>query len=54
MEKFKNFSIGGEWAITRECATYNRTASGKGWKSKPDTVTREAVTVEFYNNFITN
>lgn len=52
MTKFKNFSIGGEWAITRECATYSRTASGKGWKNKPDKVTRETVDAEFYNRFV--
>jgi hypothetical protein len=52
MDKFKHFGIGGEWAITRECAVYSRTASGKGWKSKPDTVTRETVDTEFYNRFI--
>lgn len=52
MDKFKNFGIGGAWTITRECAVYTRTASGKGWKRTPDTVTRETVTVDFYNNFI--
>lgn len=52
MAKFKNFSLGGAWTITRECATYSRTASGKGFKSKPDTVTRETVNAEFYSRFV--
>lgn len=30
---------------------FSRTASGKGWKSKPDTVKQEIIPAEYYYNY---
>ena len=42
----KNFTI------TKTVEHYTQTASGKGFKSKPDSVTTETVTAEHYKNYI--
>ena len=36
--------------ITMTTKTYSRTASGKSWKSKPDSTKKESLTDEGYNN----
>ena len=42
------------YLILRSIETYSRTASGKSWKSKPDTVENEIVPPEHYTNYITS
>lgn len=49
---YKDFKLYGAWRIERVCKRYSRTDSGKSWRRNPDTVTRESVSVDFYNNFI--
>ena len=40
--------------IIMEKKTYSRTESGKGWKSKPDTIEREEITLENLKNRTSN
>lgn len=50
-EKFSYTNNG--YLILRTIETYSRTASGKSWKSKPDTIENEIVPPEHYTNYIT-
>lgn len=38
--------------ITYTRETFYRTASGKSWKSKPEKVTSDIVSPEFYSNYV--
>ena len=50
---YSKFSISGEgYIITKKEATYTRTASGKGWKSKPDSIETKIVDGRHYSNYI--
>lgn len=51
---YRKFSYTNEnYLIFRTIETFSRTASGKSWKSKPDTVENEIVPPEYYTNYIT-
>lgn len=39
------------YKITQTTETFTPTASGKSWRSKPDTVEVEEITMEHYNNY---
>lgn len=52
---YRKFSYTNEnYLIFRTIETFNRTDSGKSWKSKPDTVENEIVSPEYYTNYITS
>lgn len=40
------------YRITKTEKRYSRTASGKSWKKNPDSVTKEEITKEHYDNYI--
>ena len=40
------------YKITQTTETFTLTASGKSWRSKPDTVETEEITMENYRNYI--
>lgn len=42
----------GNWTIKHTRYEYERTESGKSWKTKPAIETSEIVDTEFYNNFV--
>lgn len=51
---YKEFTYTNEdYLIFRSVETYNRTDSGKGWKSKPDIVENTIIPPEHYTNYIT-
>jgi len=52
-EEARKFKFSGEWLILRTLKTYTRTASGRCWKSHPDSITREVITPREYENYIT-
>ena len=55
MMDYKKFKFTDDrYLITCTTETYSRTASGKNWKSKPDSVKTEVVDAEFYTNYITS
>lgn len=49
---YRYFGITTSATITREHAVYYRTASGKGWRSKPAETGTEVITCESYNNYV--
>lgn len=51
-KEYSNFGFSGNYVILMEKKTFTRTASGKGWKSKPDEVKRSVFTPTQYNNFL--
>lgn len=51
---YRNFKYTNEnYLIFRTIETFSRTASGKSWKSKPDSIKNEIVKPEYYTNYIT-
>lgn len=38
--------------ISMKKETFNKTTSGRSWKSKPETTETETITAEFYKNYI--
>lgn len=51
---YRNFEYTNEnYLIFRTIETFSRTASGKSWESKPDSIENEIVKPEYYTNYIT-
>lgn len=46
------YSINNGYIITMKKEVYSRTTTKKSWRKKPDTVTTEIITSEYYNNYI--
>lgn len=49
--KFKYTDNG--YIILRTLTEYRRTESGKSWRNKPESIKREIIPAEFYENYIT-
>ena len=52
LSDYRYFGITTLATITHEHAVYYRTASGKGWQSKPAETGFEVITCESYNNYV--
>lgn len=53
--KYLDFEYTNEnYLIFRTIETYSRTASGKSWKNKPDSIENEIVPPQYYTNYITS
>lgn len=52
---YRTFSFTNQYyTITHTRKTYEKTDSGKSWKSKPTEEKQKTVTPEFYTNFVTS
>ena len=52
---YRNFKFTSTlYTIKHTRKTYERTNSGKGWKTKPTEEKQKTVTPEFYTNFVTS
>lgn len=50
---YDHFAINADgMKIIKKEATYTRTASGKSWKKKPESVEEKTVDARFYNNYV--
>ena len=50
---YRKFSAPSNYLALIEIETYSRTASGKSWKSKPDSIEHHVFRPEQYTNYIT-
>ena len=52
---YRNFSFtSNAFIITHTRKTYERTATGKSWKSKPTEEKTETIKPEYYTNYVTS
>lgn len=49
---YRYFGIATDARITRHEEVYHRTASGRGWQSRPAEIRDEEITTEQYNNYV--
>lgn len=55
MRNYRDFNYTDEnYLIFRTIEKYNRTDSGKSWRSKPFEITKKVVSAEHYTNYITS